>query len=86
MTKVTSVMSRYLVKLSRGLTAEEALERLEREAVHHALVIDDDMEGVVCRCDLVRVPARTHVGECMKKNYVFINGFVTILSRHPPSS
>jgi CBS-domain-containing membrane protein len=78
MNKVTTVMSRYLVKLSRSLTAEEALERLDREAVHHALVINEgDMQGVVCRCDLERVRAKTHVGECMKKNFVFVDDETT---------
>jgi CBS-domain-containing membrane protein len=74
MAKVTGVMSKYLVRLPRGITVEEALERLEREAVHHALVTHDgDMEGVVCCCDLERVPAKTRVGDCMKKDYVFVD-------------
>ena len=74
MTKVTSVMSKYLVRLQRSYTAEDALDHLDREAVHHALVTHDgDMEGVVCRCDLERVPAKTHVGDCMKKDYVFVD-------------
>jgi CBS domain-containing protein len=74
MAKVTTVMSKYLVRLPRGITAEEALERLERQAVHHALVTHEgDLEGVVCCCDLERVPARTHVGFCMKKDYVFVD-------------
>jgi CBS-domain-containing membrane protein len=74
MTKVTSVMSKYLVRLPRGMVAEDALERLEREAVHHALVAyEGDMQGVVCRCDLERVPAKTRVGDCMKKDYVFVD-------------
>jgi CBS domain-containing protein len=78
MIKVTSVMSQYLVRLPASYTAEEALERLEREAVHHALVTrDDDMEGVVCRCDLERVPSRTHVSACMKKDYVFVDDATT---------
>ena len=74
MSKVISVMSKYLVRLSGSITAEEAMERLEREAVHHALVThDDDMEGVVCLCDLERVPSRTRVAACMKKDYVFVD-------------
>jgi CBS-domain-containing membrane protein len=78
MTKVTGVMSKYLVRLPCGMTAEDALERLEREAVHHALVAPEgDMQGVVCRCDLERVPARTHVGDCMKKDYVFVDEATT---------
>jgi CBS-domain-containing membrane protein len=56
------------------MTADDALERLEREAVHHALVATEgDLHGVVCRCDLERVPAKTHVGHCMKKDYVFVD-------------
>ena len=78
MIKVTSVMSKYLVRLPATITAEDALERLEREAVHHALVTrDEDMEGVVCRCDLERVPSRTHVSACMKKDYVFVDDATT---------
>ncbi|HVR21348.1 MAG TPA: CBS domain-containing protein, partial [Polyangiaceae bacterium] len=78
MIKVTSVMSKYLVRLPATITAEDALERLEREAVHHALVTrDEDMEGVVCRCDLERVPSRTHVSACMKKDYVFVDEATT---------
>ncbi len=74
MTEVKSVMSKYLVRLDGASTAEDALERLEREAVHHALVTHaGDMQGVVCRCDLERVPARTRVRDCMKKDYVFVD-------------
>jgi CBS-domain-containing membrane protein len=74
MSTVISVMSKYLVRLAGRTTAEDAIERLEREAVHHALVTrDGDMEGVVCLCDLERVRARTRVAECMKKDYVFVD-------------
>jgi hypothetical protein len=62
-------MSKYLVRLPRGMVAEDALERLEREAVAY----EGDMQGVVCRCDLERVPAKTRVGDCMKKDYVFVD-------------
>jgi len=78
MTKVTNVMSKYLVRLARTTTAEDAIDRLEREAVHHALVTHDgDMQGVVCLCDLERVPARSHVAACMKKDYVFVDEVTT---------
>ena len=78
MFKVTSVMSKYLVRVPSALTVEEALERLDREAVHHALVTrDDDLEGVVCRCDLERVSARTHVSACMKRDYLFVDDATT---------
>ena len=78
MTRVTSVMSKYLVRLPRTITVQDALERLECEAVHHALVTrEGDMEGVVCVCDLERVPSRSHVGECMKKDYVFVDEATT---------
>jgi CBS-domain-containing membrane protein len=74
MTEVISVMSKYLVRLSPTVTVEDALERLEHEAVHHALVTrGDDLDGVVCRCDLERVPTRSLVRDCMKKDYVFID-------------
>ncbi|HEX6274650.1 MAG TPA: CBS domain-containing protein [Polyangiaceae bacterium] len=76
--KVTSVMSKHLVKLPASITTEDALERLEREAVHHALVtIGDDLVGVVCRCDLERVSAKTRVVACMKKDYVFVDESTT---------
>jgi CBS domain-containing protein len=71
-------MSKYLVRLPRGILAVDALDLLDREAVHHALVTrDDDMEGVVCRCDLETVSGRAHVAECMKKDYVFVDELTT---------
>ena len=75
---VTSVMSKYLVRLRSSLRVEDAIERLEREAVHHALVTrGDDLEGVVCVCDLERYRAKTRVAECMKKDYVFVDEATT---------
>ena len=78
MTEVIRVMSKYLVRLSGTLTVEDALERLEHEAVHHAVVTrGDDLDGVVCRCDLERVPTRSLVRDCMKKDYIFIDETTT---------
>jgi CBS-domain-containing membrane protein len=74
MTKVVSVMSKHLVELSLDTTAETALEILDRERVHHALVVTHgDMNGVVCRCDLENVPPTDRVGHCVKRNFVFID-------------
>jgi CBS-domain-containing membrane protein len=76
--KVTSVMSKYLVRLPSALSVDEAFDRLERESVHHALVTrDGDLEGVVCLCDLERCRAKAHVAECMKKDYVFVDEATT---------
>jgi CBS-domain-containing membrane protein len=74
MTKVPSVMSRYLVKVSPDTPAEAALDVLEVEHVHHALVAThNDLEGVICRCDLELVNGRLPVGRCMKHDYVFVD-------------
>jgi CBS domain-containing protein len=78
MTEVIRVMSKYLVRLSGTITVDDAFERLEHEAVHHAVVTrGDDLDGVVCRCDLERVPARSLVRDCMKKDFIFIDETTT---------
>lgn len=76
--KVTSVMSKYLVRLSHRMTTEEAFERLEAEAVHHALVThENEIVGVICCCDLDRVPPSTLVGHCMRRDYIFVDEATT---------
>jgi CBS domain-containing protein len=73
-TGVIHVMSKRLVKLPCAITAESALDVLEREIVHHALVTrGEDMEGVVCRCDLERARPNDPVADCMRKSYLFVD-------------
>ena len=74
MTGVIHVMSKHLVKLPCSITSEGALEALERESVHHALVTrGDDLEGVVCRCDLERARPNDPVAHFMRKDYLFVD-------------
>jgi CBS domain-containing protein len=70
---VGDVMSRLLIVAPASLSVAGATDLAEEWQVRHLIVVEkNELAGVLCRCDLCDVDAKTPIATCMSKPVVTI--------------
>ena len=75
---VSAFMSRRIVSVTPRTTVQEASELAAREQTQHLLVFDnEELAGVVCRCDLESARPASHVGDLIRRPIVTADASTT---------